>query len=397
MSLGSIEQPEDPNGPADAGPSPRARDLGLAFGGRPGPVGAITDVGELEVGYRTLVHDRADDPGAAARSGVTGILPRGRAGVGTPCAAGVHSFNGNGELTGRSWIEESGSLNMPIALTNSQAIGACHQGVDTWVHQHHPGAAAWMLPVVAETWDGYLNDIHGGHVRPADAQAALDTARPGPIAEGSVGGGTGMNCYEFKGGTGTSSRLVDHAGETYTVGALIQANFGGRHELTYAGIPIGARSTAPNPMALPWTPGPGSDPIAGGAGAGSAIIVIATDAPLLPGQCAALARRAPLGLARTGTTGSHFSGDIMVAFSTANSGALTSQIPQMSAAAADYEWLSFVPWGRIDPFYTAVVEAVEEAIWNVLVAARDMTGRHGHFSPALPHDEIRAAAHPRPA
>lgn len=362
----------------------RARDLGIPLPGETGRFNAITDVPGLEVGYVTLVE------GERVRTGVTGILPRGREGVGVPVAAAVHSFNGNGELTGRSWIDESGSFSMPIGITNSHAIGAVHSGIDAWVAEHRPEVAAqWMLPVVGETWDGYLNDINGQHVRAEHAAAALDAATGGPIAEGCVGGGTGMNCYGFKGGSGTASRLVRHGSTTYTVGAFIQANFGGRAELMLGGMTLGRDSAAPNPMDdTDWF---ALDATRSRSGAGSAIVVIATDAPLLPGQCAALARRGPLGLGRSGTAGSHFSGDIMLAFSTANAGGLTSRIPAGPATDADYESLTFVPWGHLDPFYTAVVQAVDEAVWNALVAADDMTGRDGHFSPALPHDEIRAA------
>ena len=244
-----------------------------------------------------------------------------------------------------------------------------------------------MLPVVAETWDGYLNDINCSHVQPSHAVEALDSASPGPVAEGSVGGGTGMNCYGFKGGTGTSSRVVEHGGTSYTVGALVQANFGSRHELTIAGIPLGARLAHDNPLEDgDWFERDGQR--GGVSGAGSVIVIVATDAPLLPGQCAALARRVPLGLARTGTSGSHFSGDIFLAFSTANTGALTSRIPIGPSSDDDYETLRFLPWGRLDPFYEAVVEAVEEAVLNALVVNAEMVGRDNHRSPAVPHDLI---------
>lgn len=365
----------------------RARDLGVPFDGAPGPHNAITDVAGVEVGYVTIIEGAAGDP-HAARTGVTAILPRGHEGVGIPCAAATHSFNGNGELTGRTWIDESGAFTMPIALTNSHAVGACHQGVDEWVHTRHPHVSAqWMLPVVGETWDGYLNDINGGHVRPEHAHAALDAAVGGPIAEGSVGGGTGMTCYGFKGGSGTASRSVEDDGETYAVGVLVQANFGVRAEFRAAGVPLGMMSAAPNGIGdVAWFLRDGERSRAAG-GAGSVIVIVATDAPLLPGQCAALARRVPMGLARTGTAGGHFSGDIFLAFSTANPGALTSQI----ASSTGLETLRFIPWGRIDPFLTAVVQAVEEAVVNALVAADDMTGRDGHSSHALPHSEVRAA------
>lgn len=367
--------------------SPRARDLGVPFDGEHAADNAITDVAGVEVGYRTLIEGEGAH---AVRSGVTTILPRGRSGLGNACAAAVHSFNGNGELTGRSWIDESGSLSMPIGITSSHAVGAVHSGIDAWVAESAPAVAAqWMLPVVGETWDGYLNDINGGHITPSDARAALDAATGGPLAEGNVGGGTGMNCYGFKGGTGTASRIVRHGDDQYTVGVLIQANFGSRDELRLAGIPLGSQSAAPNPMEKDDWFHRERERLRVPGGAGSAIVVIATDAPLLPGQCAALARRGALGLGRSGTAGSHFSGDIILAFSTANDGALNSSFPE--EPLAEYDTLQFIPWGRIDPFLTAAAQAVDEAVWNALVAARDMTGRDGHESPALPHEEIIAA------
>ncbi len=365
----------------------RARDLGISFQGISGAFGALTDVPGVEVGYRTLIQGEGPH---AVRTGVTAVLPRGRAGVGVPCAAAVHSFNGNGELTGRSWIDESGSLALPIGITSSHSVGAVHGGIDAWVSQVAPHVAAqWMLPVVGETWDGYLNDINGGHVTAEHAGEALDFAVSGPLAEGNVGGGTGMNCYGFKGGTGTASRVVGYGDDSYTVGVLIQANFGSREELRLDGVPLGATSPTANPMEQDDWLHRERESLRSPGGAGSAIVVIATDAPLLPGQCAALARRGAMGLGRSGTAGGHFSGDIMLAFSTANAGALTSSFP--STDAAEYETMRLIPWGRIDPFLTAVVQAVDEAVWNALVAAEDMTGRDGHVSHALPHDEIRAA------
>ena len=365
----------------------RARDLGIGFAGRSGPLNAITDVPGLAVGQRTLIEGEG---AGAVRTGVTAILPRGRSGIGVPCAAAVHSFNGNGELTGRAWIDESGALSMPIGITSSHSVGAVHSGIDQWVAEVAPHVAAqWMLPVVGETWDGYLNDINGGHVTASTAREALDAASEGPVAEGNVGGGTGMNCYGFKGGTGTSSRVVRHGDDEYTVGVLIQANFGSRDELRLDGIALGSRSASPNPMERDDWFHRERERLRAPGGAGSAIVVIATDAPLLPGQCGALARRGAIGLGRSGTAGGHFSGDIMLALSTANEGALTSSFP--SDDRAEYETLRFIPWGRIDPFLTAVAEAVDEAVWNALVAAEDMVGRDGHVSHALPHEEVRAA------
>ncbi|RSD20781.1 DmpA family aminopeptidase [Amycolatopsis eburnea] len=346
----------------------RARDLGITLPGRPGTHNALTDVPGVEVGYTTLVE------GDSVRTGVTAILPRGRADFAVPCAAGTFSLNGNGEMTGTAWLAETGSLALPVLITNTHAVGPCHRGVIDWVVRERPDVAAeWLLPVVAETWDGYLNDINAATIHSGHAVAALDSACGGALEEGSVGGGTGMTCYGFKGGTGTASRLVAYGPDEYTVGVLVQANFGSRRELTVAGEPVGTLLAADDPMA-DWAPAP--------PGAGSVIVVIGTDAPLLPGQCTALARRVPLGLARTGTTGSHFSGDLFLAFSTANPGALTSAFPRTTEA--EYESLRFVPWGRIDPFFEAVVQAVEEAVLNALVAGREMTGHRGHRAPALP-------------
>ncbi|WP_329433108.1 P1 family peptidase [Streptomyces sp. NBC_01280] len=374
--------------PAHHTPSgrPRARALGIPLDGTPGDWNAITDVPGVEVGHVTLIE------GEGVRTGVTALLPRGRDGVGAPCAAGWYSLNGNGEMTGTTWIEESGGFHLPVALSNTHAIGAIHTGVDQWVAEHHPRLAAqWMLPVVAETWDGYLNDINGRHVHPEHAVTAIEAATSGPLEEGSVGGGTGMNCYGFKGGSGTSSRVVGYGPDTWTVGALVQANFGDRRELVVAGVPVGRSLLDDNPMEDDdWFQrdrgdAPGRVP----GGAGSVIVVLGTDAPLLPGQCKALARRAALGLARTGTNGGHFSGDIFLAFSTANDGSLNSTFPWGEPTADDYDNLRFVPWGRIDPFYEAAVQCVEEAVLNALVVNAPMTGRQGHRTPALPHDRVR--------
>jgi D-aminopeptidase len=387
---------------------PRARGLGIPLPGTPGPANAVTDVAGVTVGYVTLISGEGPLVVGAGpvRTGVTALLPRGADSVGVPCAAGWTSLNGNGEMTGTTWIEEVGALDVPILITNTHAVGPCHQGVVDWVGRSHPLLTAeWLLPVVAETWDGYLNDINGGHVRPEHAAAALDAATGGPVPEGSVGGGTGMNCYGFKGGSGTASRLVPYASTRYTVGAFVQANFGKRSELTIAGVRIGPLLAADDPLADPsWlvtdasragAPRPATaKPRSlrqGPAGSGSVIVVIATDAPLLPGQCKALARRAPLGLARTGTTGSHFSGDIFLAFSTANPGALKSTIPVGPATDDDYDSLTFLPWGRLDAFFAAVVECVEEAVLNALIVNSDMVGRDGHRTPALPHAPVLTA------
>jgi D-aminopeptidase len=374
---------------------PRARGLGIPLGGTPGRWSALTDVPGLQVGFVTLVH--GDGPlvtgQGPVRTGVTAILPRGVEGVGVPCAAGWWSLNGNGEMTGTTWIDEVGALALPVTVTNTHAVGSCHRGTIDWVVARRPELAAqWLLPVAAETWDGYLNDVNGAHVRPEHAVAALEAATSGPLDEGSVGGGTGMSCYAFKGGTGTASRLVRHGDDEYTVAVLLQANFGSRAELTVAGVPVGSLLDVQNPMeTTPWLQKDGTRPGAPTAAVGSCIAVVATDAPLLPGQCKALARRVALGLARTGTTGSHFSGDVFLAFSTANAGALDSRIPTGAAGPEEYQSLRFVPWGRMDPFFTAVVQSVEEAVLNALVVNTDMVGRDGHLSPALPHASLVSA------
>jgi D-aminopeptidase len=364
----------DPHAVTPAG-KPRARSIGIPFGGRPGRWNAITDVPGVEVGYATLIE------GQSVRTGVTAIHPRGQARAGHPVAAGFFSQNGNGEMTGVSWIEESGTFAGPVAITNTHAVGTVHAAVVAWTIRNHPRAAdAWLLPVVAETWDGYLNDINSPHVTGQTAADALESAASGPVEEGSVGGGTGMNCYGFKGGSGTASRQVEHAGTSYTVGVFVQANFGSRHELTLAGRPAGQLLSDDNPMAGQFAAPPG---------AGSVIAVVATDAPLLPGQCKAFARRVTLGLARTGTAGSHFSGDLFLAFSTGNPGAFATSAETLHAVGgADYGSIRFIPWGFLDPFYTAVVQGTEEAVANALVANEDMTGRDGHRSPALPRERV---------
>ena len=364
---------------------PRARGLGIAFDGTPGGHNAITDVAGVEVGYETLIsgHGRLITGTGPVRTGVTAICPRGRAGIGASVPAGWFSLNGNGEMTGTAWIEESGGLDLPIGITNTHAVGSVHRGIIDWVLSAHPGTGdRWLLPVAAETWDGYLNDINGRHVTPECAVRAIGAARTGPLLEGSVGGGTGMNCYGFKGGTGTASRLVGQEAQRYTVAVLLQANFGSRAELTLAGVPVGRQLLDDDPLGDPQWLAPPS--------AGSCIAVVATDAPLLPGQCKALARRVPLGLARTGTTGSHFSGDIFLAFSTANAGVLNSGVDTATDSAADTapRSLSFLPWGAMDALYEGVVQAVEEATVNALVAGRTMVGRDDHRSPGLPVERV---------
>ena len=354
---------------------PRARSLGIAFDGEPGAWNAITDVRGVEVGYATLIE------GSDVRTGVTAIHPRGPGGALDPCAAGFHSQNGNGEMTGVSWIRESGTQAGPIAITNTSSVGVAHTGIVRWTTRRHPNADEWwwwLLPVAAETWDGYLNDMNGGSITPDVVVSALDGAASGPIEEGSVGGGTGMNCYQFKAGTGTASRLVEHAGASYTVGVLLQTNFGARHELVVSGVPVGRSLTDDNPLEDSYAP----------TGAGSVIAIVVTDAPLLPNACEAMARRVTLGLARTGTPGSHFSGDLFLALSTGNPGGITPSALSSVGRGRDYDELRFLPWGSMDPFYEAVVRATEEAVLDSMIANEEMVGRQGHRSPALPRDRL---------
>jgi L-aminopeptidase/D-esterase-like protein len=368
----------------------RARDLGIRFDGTPGALNGITDVTGVEVGMVTLVEGgSADGSGPAApvcsRTGVTAILPLGRDGITTSVPSAISSLNGNGEMTGSHWIRETGALTGPVMITNTHAVGTVHRGVIEWMARNRPEhAAEWLLPVVAETWDGYLNSINEPFVLPEHAGEAIDAAASGPVIEGSAGGGTGMNCYGFKGGNGTASRLVELGGETYTVAVFLQANFGDRRELVINGVPMGDLDV-PFPMGSSDWLQRDKHPVAG---AGSVIAVIATDAPMIPQQCEAMARRVPMGLARTGTTGGHFSGDIFLAFSTGNAGALDSGFPSEPAASDRLRSMSLVPWNRMDGFYAATVHAVEEAVLNALVSNTTMVGRSGHMSPALPHDLV---------
>jgi D-aminopeptidase len=384
-------EPESLTGPHAATPTgqPRARSLGIPFGGTPGRWNAITDVPGVQVGYTTLIR------GDSVRTGVTAVLPRGPAAAGDPVAAGFFSQNGNGEMTGVSWIEEAGMFSLPVAITSTHAVGIAHAAIVAWTASHHPELSDdWSLPVAAETWDGYLNDVNGHHVSEQDGIDAIEAAAGGRIEEGSVGGGTGMNCYQFKGGSGTASRIVEYTGTSYTVGVFVQANFGIRAELTLAGMPLGQVLADDNPMAEHFAAPPG---------AGSVIAIVATDAPLLPHQCKALARRVTLGLARTGTTGSHFSGDLFLAFSTANPGGFSPYNPagrpgpgSGQGAEHRYDKLKFIPWGRLDPFFAAVVQGTEEAVANALVANDDMVGRDGHRTPALPRDRVAELFRARP-
>ncbi len=351
----------------------RARALGVPFDGAPGKLNAITDVAGVTVGYTTLVRGegKLEVGKGPVRTGVTAILPRGQKSFNDPVYAGVFSLNGNGEMTGTAWIEESGFLEGPVVITNTHSVGVARDAVIAWrVSKDGPDPTgfSWSLPVVAETWDGYLNDINGFHVKPEHVISALESAKGGPIAEGSVGGGTGMIAYEFKGGTGTASRVVKAKEISYTIGALVQANCGRRPQLTIAGVPVG-REIPENSVFSKEN--------------GSIIIVIATDAPLLPHQLKRLARRASLGLARTGSVSGNGSGDLFIAFSTTNPGAA-----DPSAATHSVET---IPNDRLDEIFEATVLVVEEAIVNALVANEGMTGRDGHKVDSLPHERLRAA------
>lgn len=364
------------------GPAPnkvRARDLGVPFDGKPGPLDAITDVAGVEVGGTTLISGSGPLKVGVGpiRTGVTVVLPRGKAGK-EPVYAGWFSLNGNGEMTGTTWVEESGFLEGPLAITNTHSVGAVRDSIIAWGLKNGAFQQPWSLPVVAETYDGFLNDINGFHVQPEHVYAALDGAHGGPVSEGNYGGGTGMVCYGFKGGTGTASRkLADDLGG-YTVGVLVQCNCGRRQQLTVAGVPVGRE--IPDGVPYANVAKPLGDDATGDVG--SIIIVVATDAPLLPHQLKRLARRATMGLARTGSTSGNGSGDIFIAFSTANLGADKSPGPNPVQTVVN---------DRISPLFTATVEATEEAIINAMVGATTMTGVDGHTVEALPHDKLQQA------
>jgi len=357
----------------------RARDLGIPFEGTPGKLNAITDVPGVEVGYTTLIsgEGKLEVGKGPVRTGVTAILPRGQASLNDPVYAGFFSLNGNGEMTGTVWVDESGFLEGPIVITNTHSVGVARDAVIAWRVKH--GAADktgywWSLPVVAETWDGWLNDINGFHVKPQHVWHALDTTHGGAIEEGSVGGGTGMICYEFKGGNGTASRKIDirsaAAGKdasprSFIVGVFLQANFGRRPQLTIAGVPVGKE--IPGEVYKEES--------------GSCIAVVATDAPLLPNQLKRLARRVSLGLARTGTISGNGSGDLFIAFSTAN--------PNVANPDQITHDVQTIPNDLMDPLFASVVQATEEAVVNALVDNHSMTGRDNHRVEALPHDRLR--------
>ncbi|CCV11837.1 P1 family peptidase [Mesorhizobium sp. STM 4661] len=348
----------------------RARAFGIDFDGTPGRFNAITDVPGIAVGYTTLIV--GDGPllvgKGPVRTGVTAILPRPRADLATPVFAGMFSQNGNGELSGSHIIEETGAFNFPITITNTHSCGVSRDATLRWMQQTLPQSleSAWALPVAGETYDGFLNDINGHHLGVEHVFSALDAAESGPIEEGSVGGGTGMISFGFKAGSGTASRIVEWQGKPYTVGMFVQANFGKRHNLTIRGERAGP--DLKEPAIREGTPR---------AEKGSIIAIVATDAPFLPHQMKRLARRVPLGIAMTGGFGYHSSGDIFLAFSTANPEAALA--PSGRIARAD-----FIPDTDIDPFFDAVIQGVEEAILNALTTNDDMTGRDGNFVPALP-------------
>src|SRR6266487_4225228 len=360
----------------------RARDLGVPFEGTPGRLNSITDVPGVEVGYTTLINGegKLEVGKGPVRTGVTAIQPRGHASLNDPVYAGFFSFNGNGEMTGTVWVEDGGFLEGPIIITNTHSIGVARDAAIAW--RVKQGAADktgywWSTPVVAETWDGWLNDINGFHVKPDDVWHALDTAHGGAIEEGSVGGGTGMICYEFKGGNGTASRVVSvavagdgdpgsqKASRAYTVGVFLQANFGRRPQLMIAGIPVGKE--IPGEVYKQES--------------GSCIAVVATDAPLLPNQLKRLARRVSLGLARTGTVSGNTSGDLFIAFSIAN--------PNVVSPDQITHDVQTIPNDLMDPLFAGVVQATEEAVVNALIDNRSMTGRDNHRVDALPHDRLR--------
>jgi D-aminopeptidase len=348
---------------------PRARDLGVPFEGTPGALNAITDVSGVEVGLVTLISGEGTlvVGKGPVRTGVTAILPRGKRST-DPVMAGWFSLNGNGEMTGTTWIKEGGFLEGPVFITNTHSVGTVRDASIAWTVKRGAMLQPWALPVVAETWDGALNDINGFHVKSEHVVQALERARNGPVLEGNVGGGTGMVCYQFKCGTGTSSRTVSGG---YTVGVLVQANHGRRAELRIAGVPVGA--------AIPLPPSRGANPP--DPELGSIIIVIATDAPLLPHQLERIARRAALGLARTGATSGNSSGDIFIAFSTANARA---------AANPDVAHIEMLSNDRISAVFAATVEATEEAIVNALVAGETMSGANGRVVEGLPHDTLKS-------
>jgi len=347
---------------------PRARNLRIPFDGTPGALNAITDVAGVEVGHSTIIRGEGKLVVGLGpvRTGVTAIVPRGRR-DGASVFAGYFALNGNGEMTGTAWIEESGQLTTPILITNTHSVGVVRDAVIAWQVRNRRTSQPWSLPVVAETYDGLLNDIDGFHVKVEHASAALDGARAGRVAEGCVGGGTGMIGYGWKGGIGTASRRLERKSGGYTMGILVQLNCGRPRELTIAGVPVGHELL------------PARDPFSTQE-LGSIIIVAATDAPLMPHQLKRVARRLTIGLARTGSTSGNGSGDLFIAFSTANA---------PSAKRTDVESVKVLRNSQMDPLFAAAVQATEEAIVNALVAADPMTGINRYRVEALPHDRLR--------
>ena len=380
----------------------RARDVGIVIGqGRPGPLNAITDVPGVRVGHATLID--GDGPlvtgRGPVRTGVTVVVPHDGDPWSEPVFAGCHRLNGNGELTGLEWIREAGQLGGIVGLTNTHSVGVVHDALIAEAIGPVPvGAPFWSLPVVGETWDGSLNDVNGFHVRPEHVRAAIAAASGGPVPEGSVGGGTGMVCHEFKGGIGTASRALSGEQRGWTVGVLVQANYGRRAWLRIDGVPVG-EAIPTSELASPHDQADAADAARHGAGSsgssgpapalrpetGSIIVLVATDAPLLPNQCARLAQRAGLGLARVGGTGGNYSGDLFLAWSTGNRGLPSSSEIGETRTTVD---VRMVADRSIDPLFDAVIEATEEAIVNALIAAQTMVGRDGVTAHALPHDRL---------
>jgi D-aminopeptidase len=366
----------------------RARDLGIVIGrGRPGPANAITDVAGVRVGHATIVH--GEGPlvvgTGPVRTGVTMIVPHDGDLWTEPIFAGSHTLNGNGELTGLEWIREAGHLTGPIGITNTHSVGVVRDGIIRNAVRVLPfGTVYWALPVVGETWDGLLNDIDGFHVTADHVDRALEAATVGPVAEGNVGGGTGMVCHEFKGGIGTASRVVNADRGGYTVGVLVQANYGRRDWLRVDGVPVG-EAIPIDDVPSPYTgteddDGPGTPP-----GSGSIIVIVATDAPLLPHQCERLAQRAGLGIARMGGTGAHSSGDLFLCFATGNRSLPRTSFRADPRIAVDVRTLNDFAIGEL---FDATIEATEEAILNAMLGAETMTGRDGITAHALPHDRL---------
>jgi len=357
---------------------PRARDLGIPFDGVPGPLNAITDVEGVEVGHVTVIfgEGKLEVGKGPVRTGVTAILPRGKRY--DPVFSGWYSLNGNGEMTGTTWVEESGFLEGPVMITNTHSVGVVRDAVVEWSYRNKlysliHDETYWSLPVVAETYDGNLNDINGFHVKKEHAFEALDNASPDPVEEGNVGGGTGMICHEFKGGIGTASRRLDEESGGYTLGVLVQANYGSRVDLTIAGVPVGKEITDLMPVL--------KESVSNGcSGNGSIIVVVATDAPLLPHQLKRLAKRVPLGISKLGGISSNGSGDIFVVFSTANPGA---------AQREGVRELKMLPNDLMSELFRATVQATEESIVNALIAAETMTSINGNTVYAIPHDRLK--------